>query len=121
MEPNLALKVASILFGITALGGLSMAVIRFRGAPRPPSWIAMLHGVLAASGLTVLIYAAATVGIPPLASIALGLFILAAFGGLYLNLQFHAKELPLPIWVMIAHALLAATGFACLLISAFKR
>jgi hypothetical protein len=108
---------ATILFAIAALGGLAMAVIRLRGTPRPPTWLAMLHGLLAASGLVLLAYVALTVGVPGLAQAAIGLFVLAALGGAYMNLGFHAKGLPLPVPVMIVHALVAVAGFVLLVLA----
>ena len=114
------LRTASALFALAALGGLIMAGMRFNGSPRPPSWLAMGHGLLAAAGLTLLIYAALTVGIPVMAQIGLGLFCLAAIGGAALNLLFHTKQLPLPIPLIIVHALLAVMAFVALLFSAFS-
>lgn len=117
MEPLMSMQVAAALMGAGALGGVVMAGIRLGGTPRPPSWLAMLHGVLAAAGLTLLIYAALTVGIPPMAQLALALLLLAALGGATINLLFHAKLLPLPIPLVTGHALLAVTGFVLLLLS----
>lgn len=114
------LKTATVLFAVAAVGGLVMAAMRFNGSPRPPSWLAMGHGFLAAAGLTLLVYAALTVGISVMAQIGLGLFCVAAVGGAAMNLLFHAKQLPLPIPLMIAHALLAIMGFVLLLLSAFS-
>lgn len=114
------LRTASALFALAAMGGLVMAGMRFNGSPRPPAWLAMGHGFLAAAGLTLLIYAALTVGIPFMAQIGLGLFCVAAIGGAALNLLFHSKQLPLPIPLMIAHASLAVMGFAVLLLSSFS-
>jgi hypothetical protein len=116
MEPNSSLQVAAVLLGVGATGGLVMAGIRLKGADRPPSWLAMLHGVLAAAALTLLAYAAYTVGIPPLAKYALAVLIVAAVGGAAINLMYHAKMLPLPIPMVIGHALIAAVGFVLLLI-----
>lgn len=117
MEPNTMMQTAAALFGAAALGGLLMAGMRFSGTPRPPAWLAMGHGLLAAAGLTLLTYAAVTVGIPPMGQLALALFILAAIGGAAMNLLFHWKLLPLPIPLMIGHALMAVTGFVLLLLS----
>ena len=111
---------ALVLLGIAALGGLVMAVMRFRGTPRPPNWLAMLHGLLAASGLVLLINAAFTVGVPQLAQFALGLLVLAALGGAYINLQYHGKNLPLPIPVILLHAALAVAGFALLVLAVMQ-
>ncbi len=117
MEPNTMMQTAAALFGAAALGGLLMAGMRFSGTPRPPVWLAMGHGLMAAAGLTLLTYAAVTLGIPPMAQLALALFILAAIGGAAMNLLFHWKLLPLPIPLMIGHALMAVTGFVLLLLS----
>ena len=54
------LQTASILLLLTALGGLAMASVRFARKINPPSWLAMAHGFLAASGLTLLTYAGLT-------------------------------------------------------------
>ena len=117
MEPNMSLQAATALLGAGALGGLVMAGIRLKGEARPPSWLAMAHGLLAAAALTLLIYAALTVGIPKLALYALVLLVIAAIGGAAINLLYHSKMLPLPIPLIIGHALIAAAGFVLLLVS----
>ena len=76
MEPFQMLQVATYLFGIAALGGAAMGLIRFTSGGNPPSWLAMLHGFLAGAGLTLLAYAVATMEVPAFASIALLLFAL---------------------------------------------
>jgi len=119
MEPNSLMQTAAILFGMAAGGGLLMAGMRLSGIPRPPAWLAMGHGLLAAAGLTLLAYAAAAVGIPSMAQLALGLMVTAAIGGAAMNLLFHWKLLPLPIPLMVGHASLAALGFVLLLVSIF--
>jgi hypothetical protein len=115
MEPLLIMKTASALLAITALGGLTMAVIRFGGKPQPPAWLAMLHGFLSAAAVTLLLYAWCTVGLPALASWALLLFLIAAAGGAFLNLNYHWKMLPLPKGMIVGHAVIAGVGFALLL------
>ncbi len=133
MEPVLIMKTASALLAIAALGGLTMAVIRFGGKPLPPTWLAMLHGFLSAAALTLLLYAYITVGLPALAAWALLLyayftvglpalaawalllFLVAAAGGAFLNLNYHWKMLPLPKGMIVGHALIAVVGFALLL------
>jgi hypothetical protein len=119
MEPRLILQTSSALFAITAVGGIVMALLRFGGKPHPPSWLAMLHGLLAAAGMTLLAYASATMPVPSLAIIAVVLFAVAALGGVVLNLHFHLNGIPLPIWLVIVHALVAVAGFAALLLAAF--
>lgn len=119
MDAALMLKIASVLLGITAAGGLLMAVIRFSGAERPPSWLAMAHGLLAGSGLTLLLYAGFTAGIPTRAWIGTVLLGVAALGGVYLNLAFHTKQLAIPKTIVIVHALLAVAGYVLIVWTAF--
>lgn len=119
METYTMLQTAAVLFGAAALGGLLMAGMRFSGTPRPPTWLAMGHGLLAAAGLTLLIYAAATAGVPRTAQIAMVLFVIAAAGGAAMNLLYHWKLLPLPIPLMLVHALLAVSGFVLLLVTLY--
>src|SRR6185436_1899562 len=107
MEPALIMKVASCLLAIAALGGITMAGIRMGGKPQPPAWLAMLHGFLAAAALTLLLYAQFTVGLPALADWALLLFVLAGAGGAFLNLNYHARMLPLPMTLVVGHAAVA--------------
>ena len=115
MEPVLIMKTASVLLAIAALGGLTMAGIRFAGKPQPPTWLAMLHGFLAAAAVTLLLYAYFTVSLPALAAWALLLFLIAAAGGAFLNLNYHWKMLPLPKGLIVGHAGVAVVGFALLL------
>lgn len=113
------MQAAIVLFALAAVGGLTMAFIRWRGAPRPPDWLAMGHGLLAGAGLTLLIQAAVVTGLPTLGNAALGLFVLAALGGVFINLRYHAKQLPLPKAWIAAHAVLAVVAFVLLLAAAF--
>ena len=119
MEPSLMLRTSAVLFAITAVGGLAMAVIRFGGKPNPPSWLAMLHGLLAAAGLTLLAYAYFTATVPAFAALALLLFVVAALGGVVLNLAYHLKALPLPIWLVVVHAAIAVVAFLLLALAAW--
>lgn len=121
IEPYAAMQTAAALFGAAALGGLLMAGMRFRGIARPPAWLAMAHGLLAAAGLTLLIYAAATTGIPKTAQLALALLVTAALGGVAINLLFDQKSLALPKALMTVHALLALAGFTFLLICIYAQ
>ncbi|HEY2344721.1 MAG TPA: hypothetical protein VGH80_02435 [Xanthomonadaceae bacterium] len=113
------MKYALILLGIAALGGLAMAGMRFAGNPRPPSWLAMLHGLLAAAGLTLLIEAALTTGLPSPGGVGLGLLLIAAVGGAAINLLYHDRQLPLPKSWIVGHALLAVAGYGLLLATLF--
>jgi cytochrome c oxidase subunit IV len=111
------MKTACWLLAIAAVGGLAMAGIRFAGKPHPPSWLAMLHGFLVAAAATLLLYAYFTVGLPRLAAWALLLFMIAAAGGVFMNLNYHAKQLALPLGLVIVHAGIAAVGFILLIVA----
>lgn len=115
MEPALILWTSTVLLAVAAAGGLVMAGIRFAGNRQPPAALAMLHGFLAAAAVTLLLYAAATVGLPAMALAALVLFLVAAGGGVILNLNYHWKQLPLPKWLVVVHAIAAVVGFVLLL------
>ena len=117
MDQTTMLRAAAVLFGLTAVGGLVLAIIRFRGVPRPPLVLAMGHGVIAAAGLTLLVYSALMGSVPLPAQIAALVFVLAATGGMAMNLMYHSKGLALPIPFVIVHGLAAAVGFGLLLSS----
>lgn len=119
MEPNLVLRTCAALLAISAIGGVTMAVIRFGGKPLPPTWLAMLHGFLSAAAVTLLLYASFAVGLSIVANAALVLFLIAAAGGVYMNLEFHWKSLPLPKWLVLVHAAIAVAGYLLLLAAAF--
>ena len=114
MEPASILLTSTVLLAIAAAGGLVMAGIRFVGDRSPPPALAMVHGFLAGAAITLLLYAAATVGLPGMALVALALFVGAAGGGAILNLNYHWKQLPLPKWLVVVHAGAAVAGFALL-------
>lgn len=117
MEPVLMMKTSLALLTVTALGGVVMAIVRLGRNANPPSWLAMLHGLLAASALTLLVYAHLTVGLPALAGWGLLLFLAAAAGGAYLNLGHHAKAMPLPKGFVVGHAAIAVAGYVLLLVA----
>jgi len=110
-------KTAIVLLLLTAAGGLVMAVLRFTVKDRPPSWLAMLHGVLAAGALTLLLYAGFTAGLPAGVWLGTVLLIAAALGGVYLNLAYHTKLRPLPKSIVVVHGVLAVAGTALLVTS----
>ena len=117
MQPLHMLQTAALLLGVAALGGIVMTIVRLRGAPRPPSSLAMVHGLLAAAALTLLLYAWYTVGLPSLAKLATLILGAAALGGTFINIQYHSKLQPLPIPLVLVHAALAVGGFVALILS----
>ncbi|HSH92124.1 MAG TPA: hypothetical protein VK996_19215 [Ramlibacter sp.] len=117
MDTKSMMQVATILLALTAAGGLVMAGIRFAGADRPPSWIAMAHGLLGGAALTLLIYAGLAGGIPKMAWAGVCVLVLAALGGVYLNLAYHDKHSPLPKQIIVVHAIIAVVGFVLVFLS----
>jgi hypothetical protein len=111
---------AIILFAIAALGGVAMAALHFRGRTPPPVPLAVLHGVLAASGLVVLLLAVLKVGFGGTPALALGLFLVAALGGFGL-VSFHLRRRALPNALVLGHGLLAVAGFLVLIAAVFAR
>jgi hypothetical protein len=111
------MKTAAVLLALAAVGGLTMAVMRFKGADRPPTMFLMGHGVMAAAALTLLIYAAATVGLPGLGVASLAVLLVVAAVGAALNLLYHSKMLPIPKAPIVVHGIVAVIGFVLLLMA----
>ena len=119
MDARTLLQAAVWLFAIAAAGGIVMAGIRFGGQRNPPAWLSMLHGLLAAAGLTLSLYAAIVADAPGLARAGAGLWLVAAAGGAFLNLAFQWKQRLLPASIVVVHALLAVAGFLCVAVAAY--
>jgi len=105
-----------VLFLIAALGGLYMAARIFAGN-MPPWAVVIIHGVLAASGLLVLLYALFTGSQAAAVMIGAVLLVIAALGGFFM-FSFQLRKLPPPKAVVIVHALAAVLGVMCLLANA---
>jgi hypothetical protein len=108
-----------VLFAIAAVIGLTMAVAAFQGR-LPPVPSAVLHGLLAASALVLLLIAVLSQGPAGPAAWALGLFVIAALGGLTLAFGFHARKKHLPKGLVAGHALIGVIGFVLLLAGVLK-
>jgi hypothetical protein len=113
------LRIAAGLFVIAALGGLVMAGIRLAAHRNPPIWLAYAHGLLAAAGLSLLVYAALATPLTTPVMGAVWLLLAAAAGGSALNLLYHWRQRPLPKGLMLAHGALAAAGLAMLLVAIY--
>jgi hypothetical protein len=111
---------AAVILSLAAAGGLVVASFPLRGIPRPPTWLALGHGAAAATGLGFLIYAAATGPLPQLALIALGMFVLAALGGIAMFAGFHLREKPLPTLLVIGHGILAVAALVILWVAELR-
>ena len=117
MDVQTLLVTVVVLFTIAALGGIAMAAMRLGGGNNPPAWLAMLHGMLGAAGLTLLVFAAFTADLPALATASAVLLVLAALGGVVLNLGYHWHGRLLPKGLIVGHAALAVLGYVALLLS----
>jgi hypothetical protein len=113
------MTIALVLFALAAVGGLTMAVMRFKGRPQPPLPLALIHGGAAAAGLIALIVAVSSGAASRLPLVALILFIGAALGG-FLLFSYHLRKLALPMGLMVIHALVAVTAFVILLVAALS-
>ena len=107
------MTVALLLFAVAAVGGLVIARMRFKGKPYPPMGLALVHGAAAAAGLVTLLALVAK-GQAAGATAPLVLFIIAALGGFGLFFH-HLRKVPLPIWLVVVHAVVAVIAFLLLL------
>jgi hypothetical protein len=101
------------LFLIAALFGIYMA-LRIFGGGMPPWAAVILHGLFAASGLLVLLYAVFTGTQSAAVVIAAVLLVVAALGGFFM-FSYHLRKLPPPKAVVVVHALAAVLGVVALL------
>jgi hypothetical protein len=109
---------SAILFAVAALGGLTLAVMHFRrGGERPPTALALVHGLVAAVALVLLIVGALglAAGSSSLPWISVAIFVVAALGGAYMFLGKHLRGQALPGGVVVLHGALAVVGFLVLL------
>ena len=105
-----------ILLLVAAVFGLYMAS-RIFGDNLPPWGAVIVHGVLAAAGLLVLLYAL-FIGMQA-APLAVGavLLVIAALGGFFM-FGYQLRSLTPPKGIVVVHALLAVLGVLSLLGSA---
>lgn len=111
------LTTAAVLFALAAVGGITMAWMKFSGKAIPLV-LAIGHGVFAASGLVLLLLQVLNAGGGGLLTASVLCFILAALGG-FLLFSFHMSGRNLPKPLILGHGAIAATGFVLLLITLF--
>jgi len=119
MNAYTMLWTAIVLFALAAAGGLVLAGVRVFVGRNPPASLALLHGLLAGAGLTLLLFAAFTAGLPTLALWGLVLLVLAACGGLVMDLHYAWNRNLIPPPLMYGHAVIAVAGFILLVVDAF--
>ena len=101
---------AAILFGIAALGGLVLAFVKER-----PMYMAIIHGLVAASALVLLIIGVLQGDAGTLPTAALIIFVIAALGGFVL-FALHLRDRKLPKGLIYVHGLLAVIAEVLLII-----
>ena len=111
-------NIAVLLIAVGAVVGLYMAVQHFKGRTPPKAGVAILHGLLAVSGVIVLLLGVWEIGFGTVHAWALLLFGIAALGGLYL-VSHHMRQRPLPNAVVVIHGLVAAVAFLVLLTAVY--
>jgi hypothetical protein len=110
------LTTSVIIFAIAAVFGLIVLISLLKNRETPKAAV-YIHGLLAATGLVLLIaYAMSESAKSVTASIAL--FVIAALGGFLLFGRDLMKKAG-PKWLAVVHALLAVTAFVILLTVAF--
>jgi hypothetical protein len=108
------------LFALAAIFGLYLASRVFRNT-LPPWPAAALHGLLAATALLILLYAAFFAGEGPAPTpilVACAIFVVAALGG-FVMVSFHLRGQVPPKPLAAVHGLAAVTGFLLLCGSVF--
>jgi predicted membrane channel-forming protein YqfA (hemolysin III family) len=116
------MQTAAVLFVLAALGGLTMVGLRLSKKRNPPTSLAIAHGLIAAAGLITLLYTVftTTAPLPQTASWAVGVFIVAALGGFGMFALYHLRGRLLPVWMMLGHGAVAATGLVLLLLAIYR-
>lgn len=107
--------VSVVLFGLAALGGVTLAGIRLKGKDLPMP-LALLHGAVAATALVLLLVAVMRGETTGVGTAALVVFVVAALGGFYL-FSFHLRKQPIPVAAMLVHGLAAVAAYVLLLLS----
>jgi hypothetical protein len=109
-----------VLFALAAVVGLYMATRVFKGV-LPPAGAAIFHGLFAASGLVLLLYAAffTATPAPQFVTWAAILLVIAALGG-FVTASFHMRGKVPPKALAAIHALVAVAGVGALAAEVFN-
>ena len=90
--------------------GLVMAAYRFFSDRPSPAWLPKVHGFAAVSALALLSAGWASTEFSRAASFGLLALLIAAAGGVVLNLGYRGRQKPLPEGLVFAHMSLAFVG-----------
>jgi hypothetical protein len=103
-------------FSLAAILGLTLLSYVLRNKNAPKAFL-FTHGLMAATGLVLLIIYSFYSYPRPIESIVL--FVIAASGGFVLGIR-DLMNKTVPKWLAIGHGLIAVTGFVFLLIFAVR-
>lgn len=103
-------------FSLAAILGMILLAFVLRNKNTPKACL-FTHGLMAATGLLLLVIYAFKSSPRPIESIVL--FLIAATGGFVLGIR-DLTNRKVPKWLAIGHGLTALTGFVFLLIFAFR-
>jgi hypothetical protein len=104
------------LFVLAAILGLILATMLFKKKETPKP-VVVIHGLVAGSGLLLLFLH--TLGNPQrLLQVAIGLFVLAALGGVILFAN-DLRRRPGPLFLVVVHASAAVVALGLVLIAVF--
>lgn len=107
-----------VLFAIAALGGLTLASMKFMGKGMPVP-LALGHGIFAAAGLVTLILNVVQNRTNTLMNVSLLFFFIVAIGGFTL-FSLHLMKKRQPNMLIAAHGLGAVISFVVLLITILR-
>jgi hypothetical protein len=107
-----------VFFAVAAVGGLTMVTLKFNDKAIP-MFLALGHGILAATGLVLLIVDVMANMTNMLMNTSLVLFIVIALGGFTL-FSFYLRKKPLPNLIIAVHGMGAIISFIVLLVAVFK-
>ena len=104
-------RAATACLCLAFASGLGLAGVRFFTDRASPPWLAKLHGFAAVGALALLGLAWATAPLTSAAVFAVLALLLAAAGGVALNLGYHWRQRALPEGLVFAHMSVAFVGF----------
>jgi hypothetical protein len=104
------------LFVLAAVIGLTLAVMLFKKKETPKP-VVVVHGLVAGSGL-VLLFLHTLKNPHSLLYVAIGLFVLAALGGVILFAN-DLRRRPGPLFLVVIHATAAVVALSLVLIAAY--
>jgi hypothetical protein len=104
-----------LFFAVAAVGGMTLVWMKNQGKELP-MYLALGHGLFAATGLVLLIVNVAMDMSMQLMNVALALFVIIALGGFTL-FSFYIRKKPLPNVLIAVHGVGAVISFLILIVA----